>query len=211
MTKPNLIDMQKDGFMNLFLASGSPRRLQLLQQLGFQAQKISSDIDETPFANENAQAYTERMAWQKSERALALLIQEHGKPPEIPVLTADTSVAVDGHILGKPNDREDAYQMLKQLSGRSHQVISAVVVWHQGVRYPVTQISDVTFNTLSDTQIHAYLASGEADDKAGAYGIQGLAAAFINHLDGSFSGVMGLPLYETTQLLQLCGLDCLDI
>ncbi|QJQ52344.1 MULTISPECIES: Maf family protein [Vitreoscilla] len=197
--------------MDLFLASGSPRRLQLLQQLGFQAQKISSDIDETPHDNEDAQAYTERMAWQKSEQALELFTQAHGQAPAIPVLTADTSVAVDGQILGKPNDRQDAYQMLKQLSGRSHQVISAVVVWHQGTRHRTTQISDVTFKTLSDAEIYAYLASGEADDKAGAYGIQGLAAVFISHLDGSFSGVMGLPLFETTQLLQLCHLNCLDI
>lgn len=195
--------------MDLYLASGSPRRAQLLGQLGLSVNKIASDIDETPHAQELAQSYTERMAWQKSEQALALFTAAHGHSPDKPVLTADTSVAVDGHILGKPTDHADAIAMLQQLSGRSHQVISSVVVWHQGERQQATQISTVTFRTLSDAEIQAYVASGEADDKAGAYGIQGMAAVFIEHLSGSFSGVMGLPLFETAQLLQCCGCELL--
>ena len=188
--------------MDLYLASGSPRRAQLLAQIGFSISKIASDIDETPHENELALAYTERMAWQKSEQALALFVAAHGAEPKLPVLTADTSVAIDGLILGKPNNHAHAVEMLCMLSGRSHQVISSVVVWHQGQRTQTTQISEVTFRPLTEAEIQAYVDSGEADDKAGAYGIQGAAAVFIEHLSGSFSGVMGLPLFETAALLR---------
>ena len=188
--------------MDLYLASGSPRRAQLLAQIGFSISKIASDIDETPHENELALAYTERMAWQKSEQALALFVAAHGAEPELPVLTADTSVAIDGLILGKPDNQAHAVEMLRMLSGRSHQVISSVVVWHQGQRSQATQVSDVTFRPLTEAEIQAYVDSGEADDKAGAYGIQGAAAVFIEHLSGSFSGVMGLPLFETAALLR---------
>ena len=188
--------------MDLYLASGSPRRAQLLAQIGLHISKIASDIDETPHENELALAYTERMAWQKSEQALALFVAAHGAEPELPVLTADTSVAIDGLILGKPDNQAHAVEMLRMLSGRSHQVISSVVVWHQGQRSQATQVSDVTFRPLTEAEIQAYVKSGEADDKAGAYGIQGAAAVFIEHLSGSFSGVMGLPLFETAALLR---------
>ena len=191
--------------MDLYLASGSPRRAQLLAQIGFSISKIASDIDETPLENELALAYTERMAWQKSEQALALFVAAHGAEPELPVLTADTSVAIDGLILGKPDNQAHAVAMLSMLSGRSHQVISSVVVWHQGQRSQTTQTSEVTFRPLTETEIQAYVNSGEADDKAGAYGIQGAAAVFIEHLSGSFSGVMGLPLFETAALLRSIG------
>ena len=188
--------------MDLYLASGSPRRAQLLAQIGLHISKITSDIDETPQEGELALAYTERMAWQKSEQALALFVAAHGAEPKLPVLTADTSVAIDGLILGKPNNHAHAVEMLCMLSGRSHQVISSVVVWHQGQRTQTTQISEVTFRPLTEAEIQAYVDSGEADDKAGAYGIQGAAAVFIEHLSGSFSGVMGLPLFETAALLR---------
>ena len=191
--------------MDLYLASGSPRRAQLLAQIGLHISKIASDIDETPHENELALAYTERMAWQKSEQALALFEAAHGAEPELPVLTADTSVAIDGLILGKPDNHAHAVAMLRMLSGRSHQVISSVVVWHQGQRSQVTQVSEVTFRPLTEAEIQAYVNSGEADDKAGAYGIQGAAAVFIEHLSGSFSGVMGLPLLETAALLRSIG------
>lgn len=193
--------------MDLYLASGSPRRAQLLAQLGLEVTKIASDIDETPLPAEAAQNYTERMAWEKSVQALALFVAEHGSEPKAPVLTADTSVAIGGHILGKPQDRDHAVHMLQQLSGRSHQVISSVVVWHQGSRQQTTQISEVCFRTLTAVEIAHYVMGGEADDKAGAYAIQGMAAVFIEHLSGSFSGVMGLPLFETAVLLQTCGLS----
>ena len=188
--------------MDLYLASGSPRRAQLLAQIGLHISKIASDIDETPHANELALAYTERMALQKSEQALALFVAAHGAEPELPVLTADTSVAIDGLILGKPDNHTHAAAMLRMLSGRSHQVISSVVVWHQGQRSQTTQTSEVTFRPLTEAEIQAYVDSGEANDKAGAYGIQGAAAVFIEHLSGSFSGVMGLPLFETAALLR---------
>ena len=188
--------------MDLYLASGSPRRAQLLAQIGLHISKIASDIDETPHENELALAYTERMAWQKSEQALALFVAAHGAEPKLPVLTADTSVAIDGLILGKPDNHAHAVAMLRMLSGRSHQVISSVVVWHQGQRSQITQTSEVTFRPLTEAEIQAYVDSGEANDKAGAYGIQGAAAVFIEHLSGSFSGVMGLPLFETAALLR---------
>ena len=191
--------------MDLYLASGSPRRAQLLAQIGLHISKIASDIDETPHENELALAYTERMAWQKSEQALALFVAAHGAEPELPVLTADTSVAIDGLILGKPDNHAHAVAMLHMLSGRTHQVISSVVVWHQGQRTQTTQTSEVTFRPLTEDEIQAYVRSGEADDKAGAYGIQGAAAVFIEHLSGSFSGVMGLPLFETAALLRSIG------
>ena len=191
--------------MDLYLASGSPRRAQLLAQIGLHISKIASDINETPHENELALAYTERMAWQKSEQALALFVAAHGAEPELPVLTADTSVAIDGLILGKPDNHAHAVAMLHMLSGRTHQVISSVVVWHQGQRTQTTQTSEVTFRPLTETEIQAYVSSGEADDKAGAYGIQGAAAVFIEHLSGSFSGVMGLPLFETAALLRSIG------
>lgn len=191
--------------MDLYLASGSPRRAQLLEQIGLHISKIASDIDETPHENELALAYTERMAWQKSEQALALFVAAHGAEPELPVLTADTSVAIDGLILGKPDNHAHAVAMLHMLSGRTHQVISSVVVWHQGQRTQTTQTSEVTFRPLTEDEIQAYVRSGEADDKAGAYGIQGAAAVFIEHLSGSFSGVMGLPLFETAALLRSIG------
>ena len=191
--------------MDLYLASGSPRRAQLLAQIGFSISKIASDIDETPQEGELALAYTERMAWQKSEQALALFVAAHGAEPKLPVLTADTSVAIDGLILGKPDNHAHAVAMLRMLSGRTHQVISSVVVWHQGQRTQTTQTSEVTFRPLTEAEIQAYVNSCEADDKAGAYGIQGAAAVFIEHLSGSFSGVMGLPLFETAALLRSIG------
>ena len=191
--------------MDLYLASGSPRRAQLLAQIGLHISKIASDINETPHENELALAYTERMAWQKSEQALALFVAAHGAEPKLPVLTADTSVAIDGLILGKPDNHAHAVAMLRMLSGRTHQVISSVVLWHQGQRSQATQTSEVTFRPLTETEIQAYVNSGEADDKAGAYGIQGAAAVFIEHLSGSFSGVMGLPLFETAALLRSIG------
>ena len=191
--------------MDLYLASGSPRRAQLLAQIGLHISKIASDINETPHENELALAYTERMAWQKSEQALALFVAAHGAEPKLPVLTADTSVAIDGLILGKPDNHAHAVAMLRMLSGRTHQVISSVVVWHQGQRTQTTQTSEVTFRPLTEAEIQAYVNSCEADDKAGAYGIQGAAAVFIEHLSGSFSGVMGLPLFETAALLRSIG------
>jgi len=118
------------------------------------------------------------------------------------VLAADTTVALEGRILGKPVDRKEAAGMLGELSGKRHEVLTAVVVKHESQVEAAVSISEVTFKALSPEEIRRYLASGEADDKAGAYGIQGRAAVFVAELKGSFSGVMGLPLYETAQLLE---------
>ncbi|MBP6116838.1 MAG: septum formation inhibitor Maf [Neisseriaceae bacterium] len=191
----------------IYLASGSPRRHELIQQLGLTTHKLPSSIDETPHPNEAAQAYTERMAQEKSRHAQAH--HQAANLAQAPILTADTSVALNGQIFGKPTDAAEAVTMLSALAGNTHQVITVVGVFHQGQYQHVTQISDVTFAPLTQAQIERYVASGEPMDKAGAYGIQGLGGVFVSHLSGSFTGVMGLPLFETVQLLKRCGLDLL--
>ncbi len=193
----------------MYLASGSPRRLALLQQLGLQPQPLPSTIDETPLPQEAPQAYTERMAWEKSRHALNHLHRQG--LPEAPIVSADTSVVHRQSILGKPTNHTDAATMLHSLSGSSHQVISAVCVWHQDRLHTATSVSTVRFKALSTAEIAAYVATGEPMDKAGAYGIQGFGGLFVAHLSGSFTGVMGLPLFETAQLLQDCGIDCLSL
>ena len=190
---------------SLYLASGSPRRRELLHGLGFELIRLSADIDETPTLNEAADAYVLRMARQKNAVALAQWQAQHSGAPAYPVLSADTTVALGNHILGKPENAAEARAMLRQLSGNTHQVLTAVCVSVAGQCFDVLQSSDVRFKTLSAAEIEAYIASGEPMDKAGAYGIQGLGGVFVAHLSGSFTGVMGLPVYETMQLLQQCG------
>ncbi len=192
---------------SVYLASGSPRRFELLQQLGLMPEKILATIDETPYDGESALAYTERMAKEKSAQAIQNNPNLHH---HIPVLSADTTVALNDYIMGKPTDKNDAFDMLKKLSNTTHQVISSVCIFHQGQHFFATQISDVSFRELNDHEILRYIETGEPMDKAGAYGIQGLAATFVRHLNGSYTGVMGLPLYETTQLLAQCGIDPLQ-
>lgn len=188
----------------IYLASASPRRRELLEQLGLTLQRIHADIDETPLPGEPAAAYAERLALEKA--AAGWRVVADSELPTHPLLAADTTVTLDGEIFGKPVDRVDAARMLKLFSGRSHQVITALAV-QQGhhVEHAVS-ISDVTFRTLSEADIERYLDSGEPFDKAGAYGIQGLAGIFVQHISGSFTGVMGLPLFETAQLLGRFGL-----
>ncbi len=192
---------------SIYLASGSPRRFELLQQLGMQPEKISATIDETPYTNEDAVRYTERMAREKSQQAIATHLNLN---PDWPILSADTSVAIDNLILGKPNNKNNAFNMLKTLSGQTHQVITSVCVYFKGQHFLSTQISDVCFKDITDSEITAYIDTEEPMDKAGSYGIQGYGAIFVSHLIGSYTGVMGLPLYETAQLLQKCGIDCLQ-
>lgn len=191
----------------LYLASASPRRHELLHSLGFDIVRLGSAIDETPRANEAADAYVRRMARQKNAVARAQWRQAHRAEPRHPVLSADTTVAMGNHILGKPQDGGDARRILQRLSGRTHQVLTAVCVHHQGQCREALQSSDVTFKTLNAAEIDAYIASGEPMDKAGAYGIQGLGGVFVAHLSGSFTGVMGLPVFETVHLLRQCGWD----
>lgn len=189
----------------LYLASGSPRRLAILSDLGYRVEKLSADIDETPHDGEDAADYASRMAREKNTAAMMRWMQSHDAPPEYPLITADTTVALDGRILGKPENADHAAEMLNALSGSVHQVISAVAVAYGGGFYETSQTSLVHFKPLLAKEIQAYIAGGEPMDKAGAYGIQGTAGAFVRRLEGSFTGVMGLPVYETLELLRRCG------
>lgn len=185
----------------LYLASASPRRQQLLQQLGYQIKLCAANIDETPHLAEIAHDYVLRMAIEKNRAARAL-------QPEwldAPIISADTTVAWQQKILGKPLDAAEAYTMLAQLSGCTHQVLTAVCVFYRQQELFVVQQSHVEFKVLSEQKIHAYIATGEPLDKAGAYAIQGIAGTFVRNLSGSFTGVMGLPMFETVELLRQSG------
>lgn len=181
----------------IYLASGSPRRREILHNLGYQVSVNVAEIDETPHENESASDYVLRMAVEKNQAA-----QTQFDLRDCPIISADTTVALHNLILGKPQSPEHAHDMLRQLSGSTHQVLTAVCVSFQGEMRQAVQSSDVTFCTLSDDEIRRYIASGEPMDKAGAYGIQGLGGIFVAHLSGSFTGVMGLPVFETVDLLQ---------
>ncbi|HEY6822295.1 MAG TPA: Maf family protein [Burkholderiales bacterium] len=192
----------------IYLASRSPRRRELLAQIGVRYRLLlfrarpgrEADVDEAPLPGEQPAAYVERVARIKAEAGWASLRSRN--LPRAPVLAADTTVAVDGKILAKPVDRADAMRMLRMLSGRRHDVLTAIALKHDDWMECALSASEVTFKALSDEEIRQYAASGECDDKAGAYAIQGRAARFIVELRGSYSGVMGLPLYETAQLLE---------
>ena len=196
----------------IYLASKSPRRRELLKQIGVhyellmmreQAPRI--DVDESPLADETAHAYVQRIVRIKAETAINVMRER--RLTRRPILTADTTVTLDGHILGKPVDKADAVRMLTQLSGESHQVLTAVAVAVDQEIKQVLTTSFVTFAKLDEDEIRSYIETGEPMDKAGAYAVQGLAAKFITKLSGSYSGVMGLPLYETATLLRQCGVQ----
>jgi septum formation protein len=181
----------------IYLASRSPRRQQLLQQLGVSFEVLDVDVPEQRGDSESAIDYVARVAREKAQAGLSNLAQSGG----CFVIGADTEVVLDGVVFGKPTDAEDAKRMLRSLSSRTHEVISVVCcAWTQGFKH-VTSISQVRFAELTDQQIQAYVETGEPFGKAGAYAIQGRAAAFVAHLNGSYSGVMGLPLHETSNLL----------
>lgn len=186
----------------LYLASGSPRRHELLTQIGVPFTTVSAPIDETPLANEGAQAYVERLARAKAEAGLASL-----KGPAV-VLGADTAVVLDGRILGKPENREHALAMLADLSGREHQVLTAVALSDGARTLSLCVTSSVRFRAISADEAARYWASGEPADKAGGYAIQGLGAVFVTGLAGSYSAVVGLPLSETAELLAGFGIAC---
>ncbi len=188
----------------LYLASGSPRRRELLAQIGVPFSTLPSVIDETPLPNEAADAYVQRLAWAKAQAGLAAL----AAPDAAVVLGADTSVVLHGRILGKPESRADALAMLAALSGQTHEVLTAVALANSQ-RCTVRMVSSqVRFRPLSTAEIEAYWASGEPQDKAGSYAIQGLGAVFVADLHGSFSAVVGLPLCETAALLADFGIPC---
>ena len=188
----------------IYLASASPRRREILVSLGFQPVLLAAEIDETALPGEAVADYVARMARQKNAAARQLVAQR-GLALAQPLLSADTAVALDNAILGKPRDAAHARELLESLSGREHQVWTAVCVSLGGQTLEAAQRSDVRFKELSAQEIAAYITNGEPLDKAGAYGIQGIGGVFVAHLSGSFSGVMGLPVFETVRLLRQLG------
>ncbi len=196
----------------IYLASRSPRRRELLKQAGIafeimlfrEDMRRGVDVDESPHPDEDPQAYVLRIARSKAEAANLRLQQR--RLPDYPVLAADTTVVLGGRILGKPADHAEAQAMLSELSGRSHEVLTAVAVCRHERLETRLSVSTVEFAELSMARIRQYVATGEPLDKAGAYGIQGRAGAFVRRLSGSYTGVMGLPLYETVELLESFGM-----
>ena len=189
----------------LYLASASPRRQELLGQAGLSYEALPSHIIEERQADETPADYVRRVAADKA-RHVAQLVAGRGMPAH-PVLGADTEVVVENDILGKPRDRRHAAGMLRRLSGRTHTVLTAICLVTAAGEHSALSESRVTFAELPDTAIARYLETGEADDKAGAYAIQGRAAGFIARLEGSYSGVMGLPLYELFETLKRAGVE----
>jgi septum formation protein len=182
----------------LFLASQSPRRRQLLEQIGVAFELIDLNVPEVRAAGESAEHYVSRVAREKARAGLAML----SDTKDAVVLGADTEVVLDDDVFGKPTDAANAMAMLRRLSNRNHAVLSAVWCVSAHREEFALSVSEVAFDRLSDADITAYVATGEPVGRAGAYAIQGHAAKFIRHLSGSYSGVMGLPLYETAQLLR---------
>ena len=189
----------------IYLASASPRRQELLRQVGIGFEVLPSQIVELRAPGESPVDYVRRVATEKARR-VAGWVADRGLPTR-PVLGADTEVVVDDEVLGKPRDRTHAAHMLRRLSGNAHTVLSALcLVMPSGERLALNE-NRVYFAPLTDAEIARYVASGETEGKAGAYAIQGRAAGFISRLEGSFSGVMGLPLYELREILQQAGLE----
>lgn len=187
----------------IYLASRSPRRAEILQQLGIAFTLLAADIDETPAAQEPALDYVQRMAVGKA-KAGQQYRQQQGLAHH-PILAADTTVSWRGEILGKPEDEQHALAMLQSLSGQCHEVHSALAMAYEGHLHTALSSTKVWMKALSPKEIQAYVASREPMDKAGAYGIQGKASWFIEKIEGSYSGVMGLPIYELGQLLAKLG------
>jgi septum formation protein len=199
----------------IYLASKSPRRRELLRQIGVEFELLllrehtarGPDVPELVQPGETPRAYVERVTKEKAETASATMLSRRLRVR--PVLTADTTVTLDGRILNKPVDAADALSMLRLLSGRTHQVLTSIALKHLDEFWQTTHTSEVTFTTLSEETMRAYCALPEPYDKAGGYAIQGRAAQFISHIAGSHSGIMGLPLHDTAQLLQQAGIRLL--
>ncbi len=183
----------------IILASQSPRRAELLRQVGIDFERRVADVDERARPGETPAAYVRRVALAKAKSAHA------GAPSASPVLAADTAVVIDGRILGKPRNRDDALAMLALLSGRTHEVLSGVALLTTEPAYRLST-SRVSFRPVTPEEAAAYWATGEPADKAGGYAVQGLGAAFIKRIEGSYSGIMGLPLFETLEMLRSAGL-----
>ncbi|MDR3429536.1 MULTISPECIES: Maf family protein [Silvimonas] len=195
--------------IDLYLASASPRRKELLTQVGVIFERIAAPVDETPLPGENPRDYVLRLAHDKAESGWAAMVKQ-GLPVR-PVLAADTTVVLGEYILGKPENATDATRMLRDLSGSSHEVLTSLGLRHAGGVEVALSVSVVHFAKLTEAQIAAYVASGEPMDKAGAYGIQGGGGLFVSRLEGSFTGVMGLPLHETAVLLGKYGMGLLAL
>ena len=191
----------------IYLASRSPRRRELLKQIGIAFEPLllredlrrGADVDETPAPGESPESYVSRVARAKAESGWGRIASRRLLPR--PVLAADTTVVLDGEIIGKPADARGAHELLRRLSGQTHQVLTAVAVAREARVETALSISAVEFRQLDAGEIRRYVASGEPLDKAGAYAIQGAAAAFVRAISGSYSGIVGLPLYETAELL----------
>jgi len=191
MVKQNHIQM-------IILASRSPRRVELLKQVGIDCIALPTDIDETSLANELPESYVKRLAHEKALAASKVLKSDY---TYLPLLAADTIVALNGEILGKPASDEDAFKVLKKLSASTHDVHTAIAVSYRKKIKVLLSTTQVEMMPLSDAAINAYIATGEHRDKSGSYAIQGKASAWIKRIEGSYSGVMGLPLYESVKLI----------
>ncbi|ENO94975.1 MAG: septum formation inhibitor Maf [Thauera sp.] len=196
----------------IYLASKSPRRRDLLRQIGVNFDVLTfragergedADVDETPLPGEAVERYVERLALAKAQAGMRRVLWRKLLPH--PVLAADTTLEVDGEIVGKPHDAAEAHAILERLSGRRHRVLTAVAMSDGERTRSRLSVSEVAFRRLSEHDIRRYVATGEPFDKAGAYGIQGHAAIFVEEIRGSYSGIMGLPLFETAALLDIFG------
>ncbi|MCB5160575.1 Maf family protein [Marinomonas algarum] len=196
----------------LVLASASPRRKELLSQLVKAFTVLPADIDETPLQQEPPKDYVIRMAAEKARAAVMKYQQNDDQASSVVFIASDTSVVVDGHILGKPSSLEDSRGMLRRLSGRTHQVLTSLCLTdlsgEQQVSVCVT--NEVSFRAISDVEIDQYWRTGEPQDKAGSYAIQGLGSVFVRSISGSYSAIVGLPLFETAQLLAQFGIHSLE-
>ncbi len=194
----------------LYLASHSPRRAELLRQIGVAYRQLAVTVDESPHTAEAAARYVLRIAWRKAEAGRQQLLADPSLPVA-PVLGADTAVVLqEGEILGKPQDGAEARRMLARLSATTHQVMTGVALLGEAGGRSRICCSRVTFRPLTAAEIDRYVASGEPLDKAGSYAIQGRGALFVRHLEGSYSGVMGLPLFETGELLREVGVALIE-
>ncbi|MGH8807589.1 MAG: Maf family protein [Noviherbaspirillum sp.] len=199
----------------IYLASKSPRRRELLRQIGVEFELLllrdqtprGPEVSEEVIPGETPRDYVARVTREKAEFASRVMLLR--RLPLRPVLTADTTVVIDGRILGKPADQAEAMDMLRTLSGRTHQVLTSIALHRDEDTWQITQTSDVTLSTLSQDMMRAYCATAEPYDKAGGYGIQGMASVFVAHIAGSYTGIMGLPLHETAQLLAKAGIRLL--
>lgn len=181
--------------MNIHLASASPRRHEILTALGLSFTAAGVDIDETRYADEPVADMVVRLAVAKTAAARADL------EPTVAVIGADTAVAVDDRVLGKPGSQDEAVEMLACLSGRAHRVLTGVALDYAGEVSTATSVTEVRFRTISPDEASAYWQSGEPQDKAGAYAVQGIGGVFVESISGSYSGIVGLPVFETASLL----------